>query len=109
MLDEDDRVGARQVKAEPADVRRQEKAVDGRVGVECLTDGVALRDVGRAVEPHVRDGRHELAEEVVLDDVEHHLLLTEDEGAMLRNCLVRAAVRRARSTDAAVEQDLSVK
>ena len=68
-----------EVESESTDVRREEEAVDRRVRVERLDDGVALRDVCRAVHAHVRDGRHRGAEEVVLDDVEHLLELAEED------------------------------
>lgn len=75
-VEEHDAVGAGEVQAEAADARGEQRAVDARILVE-LVHQIVARDAGRgAVHADVavlalRDG--------VLDDVQHHARLAEDE------------------------------
>ena len=85
VLDEDDRVRSREIESESSDLRREKKDVDTGVRVEGLDDSVSFGRIRRTIHPHVGDRRHVGSEEVVLDDVEHRLELTEDEDSMLRD------------------------
>jgi hypothetical protein len=85
MLDEDDSICRRQVESESSDVGSKKENVDRRVVVERLDDSVAFRNVGRSVHPHVRDRRHDLAEEIMFHDIEHLLELAEDQNAVSSN------------------------
>ena len=119
VLHEDDRVRAGEREAEPADMRREQEAVDARVRVERLHDRVSLVRVRRAVETHVRHRRHVLLEQVRLDDVQHLLHLAEDQHPVLRERararllrvdelrFARVARGTRRKADAAVEQQLT--
>lgn len=113
VLDEDDGVRTGQVESEPADVGRQEQAVDGRVRVEGLAHGVTFRDIGSTVQAHIGHVRHHFAQQVMLDNVEHSLLLTEDQSPVLRESAVRfgsvGAGGRIGSADTTVEEDLSAR
>eukprot|EP00961_Rhodomonas_salina_P244099 3298208-Rhodomonas_salina.2 len=84
VLDEDDGVGARQVEPQPPDVRGQEQHVDGRVAVELLLHLEAPRVRRPAVHAQVRHRRHARAEQILFDDVQHHLHLAEDQHSVLR-------------------------
>jgi len=83
VLDKDDSVGTRERETKPTDMRCEQQAVNARVRIEGLDDGVPLRRLGVAVQPHVGHRRHVLPEEVVFDDFDHLLHLAEDEHAML--------------------------
>jgi hypothetical protein len=110
VLDEHDGIGARQIEAEAANVGGQEEAVDRRVGVERLDDGVPVLRGRTAVEAHVRHARHRLPKEVVLDEVEHLPDLAEDEHPVRRRgSVVQRGRLGRRRADAAVEEDLPVR
>lgn len=85
MFNKDHSVGTGEGEPEPTNVCRQQQAVDTGVRIERLHDSVTLGGVGTAVQTHIGDGRHMWLEQILLDNVQHLLHLTEDKDTMLRH------------------------
>lgn len=64
----------------------QKEAINTRISVERLDNCMSFVGIDTSIQPHVGDRGHSLFEEVVLDDVEHELHLTEDEASVLWRC-----------------------
>lgn len=78
MLHKDNRVCARKCQPKPPNVSREEKTVDARVRVERLDNGMALFRICAPIQTHVRNGRHVLLEQHILNNIQHLFHLAED-------------------------------
>jgi hypothetical protein len=108
VLHEDHRVRCLQIEAQSSHSGGEQHAIDRDVVVEACHQLCALIGGHGAVESHVGDGGHVRLEEVLFDNIEHGLHLTEDEHAMLTHHgldeLVLVLRALARHSDAALVQ-----
>ncbi len=107
VIHEDHRVRSCQIQSQTADTGCEEQDIDARVVVEPLDDSMALSRIGGTVHPHVGHGRHELGEQIPLDQVEHRTQLAENKGAML-GILLDIPFVLIGCTDTAVSKKLAV-
>lgn len=111
MFNEDDRVGTSEGQPETSYMRRQQQAVDTRIGVECLNGRMALIRIDRTIKSHISDFGHQSLEEVGLDHLNHLLHLAEDKNTMAGEGATGIdkvlCFFILRTSDAAVVQELS--
>jgi hypothetical protein len=77
VFHEDNCIGAREGQPKPSNMGREEKAVDARVRVERLDNGMALVRIRAPIQTHVSNGRHVLLKKHILNNIQHLLHLTK--------------------------------
>lgn len=93
MFDENDGIRASQGQTQTTHMGSEKQTIDTRVGVEGLNNGMPFVGIGGTIKSHIGHRWHMLPEEIILNDVDHLLHLTEDQDSMLRESAARCGFR----------------
>ena len=102
VFEEHHDVGRRQIQSEAAHFRRQQQHIDCWIRIELRDNSAAIAGRNGSVDAQVGDTRWH--QQLLLDDVQQSLQLSEDQHSMGSTHLL--SQRRSRASDAAVEEQL---